>query len=83
MKRLVRWHDPVYRVRRFLAKKKLWPQTPPRPLFVRGLCRHRDLWFVGVSPATILAVDDQGAVVDHFTYSKDVNACVHGLTISA
>ena len=79
--KLVRWHDPVYRIRRFLSKRGLSPRTPPRPVFVRGLTRHAKLWFVGVSPATILAVDDEGSVVDHFTYSRDVNACVHGLTI--
>lgn len=80
---LARRHDLVYRLRRTLARLGLQPHTPPRPVFVRGLARAGDGWFVGISPATILQLDATGAVVDHFTWRRDVNACVHGLGIEA
>jgi hypothetical protein len=52
-----------------------------RPVFVRGLCAtHRNTILVGLSPATILEIEpESGRLVDHFTYSHDLNVTVHGL----
>ena len=64
---------------RTLLTNLIWP---PRPLFVRGLDRLGDLLFVGVSPATILCIDEhQGKLVDAYSYSQDVGVCIHGLRV--
>lgn len=82
VRRLARRHDLVYRVRRFLERRGLHPDTPPRPVFVRGLARHDGRLFVGISPATILQLDEaSGAVVDAYVHSRDVRVCVHGLEV--
>lgn len=79
---LVRMHDLRYRIQKKLCAWRLRPQTPPRPVFVRGLYHDAGNLFVGISPATILKIDlASGQVVDHFTYSRDVNACIHGLCV--
>lgn len=53
-----------------------------RPLFVRGLARHEDHLYVGVSPAAILELDEStGALVSAYQYSSDANECVHGLYV--
>ncbi|MFH0945721.1 MAG: hypothetical protein V2A76_11030 [Planctomycetota bacterium] len=80
---LVRTHDLVYAAKRFLAKRRLLPHTPPRPVFVRGLARHGGFLFVGISPATILQIEEKsGELVDLFTYDRRVAACVHGLEVA-
>ncbi len=82
VRRLARRHDVVFSVRKFLERRGLHPASPPRPLFVRGLVRRRGRLFVGVSPATILELDEgTGRVVDHYVDSRDVRACVHGLEV--
>lgn len=79
---LVRTADLVYAAKRFLAKRRLLPHTPPRPVFVRGLARHGGFLFVGISPATILQIEEKsGELVDHFTYDRRVAACIHGLEV--
>lgn len=82
VRRIARLPDLGFRVQKRLASWGLRPHTPPRPVFVRGLFHHGEHVFVGISPATILQIDrNSGDVVDHFTYSRDVNACVHGLAV--
>jgi len=59
--------------------------TAARPLFVRGLAETpRGTLLVGLSPATILALDPSHnwRLVDHFNYSADVNCCVHGIAVT-
>jgi hypothetical protein len=55
--------------------------TGSRPVFVRGLSETpRGTILVGISPATILEIDPESCeLVDHFTYSSNVNEAVHGL----
>jgi hypothetical protein len=77
---LLRWHDMVHRVRRALQRVRLYPNTPPFPLFVRGLSLLDQQLFVGVSPASILCLNwQQGDLIDVYSYSHDVRVCVHGL----
>lgn len=67
---------------RVLGKLGLTQATVARPLFVRGLDRVGDLLFVGVSPASVLAIDwRRGELVDAYRYSADVEVCVHGLKV--
>jgi len=71
-----------YLIRGFL-KKFFFPQiNAPRPVYFRGLDKIGDLLFVGISPATILCIDlTSGELVDSYSYSKDVNTCIHGLKV--
>ena len=70
----------IYTWRRLRHKVRLYPHTPPRPLFVRGLSPVGRWLFVGVSPAAVLQLDlSQGDLVDFFQYSSNVYVCVHGL----
>ncbi|MFG0320252.1 MAG: hypothetical protein ACF8XB_23465 [Planctomycetota bacterium JB042] len=83
VRRLLRGADRVYKVRKWLEKRGLHTRTPPRPAFVRGLACRGGRLFVGISPATILEIDEaSGEVVDRFTYSRDVKCCVHGLEVA-
>ena len=52
-----------------------------RPVFVRGLCETPNgNILVGISPAAIIELDwKSGKLVDFFSYSDDVNVCVHGM----
>jgi len=80
---LVRGHDRVYALKRILARFRLHPHAPPRPAFARGLARHGGSLFVGISPATILQLDETtGALIDLYTDSHDVAACIHGLEVA-
>lgn len=69
---------PSFRVSWFLVGNII----ASRPVFVRGLCETpRGTILAGISPATILEIDLRtGRLVDHFTYSRNVNEAVHGLT---
>jgi len=79
--RIVRRHDRAFRAKKALRRLGI-RLTPPRPLFVRGADRAGDLLFVGLSPASILAIDERrGTVAGLFRYSKDVRVCVHGLRV--
>ena len=73
-----------YLARGFL-KKFFAPQiNAPRPAYLRGLDKFGDSLYVGISPATILCIDiKRGELVDYFSYSADVNACIHGLKVVA
>ena len=75
-------HDILYRIRQILAKRNLYPKIPPRPLFVRGMDLMDSFLFIGVSPASILQIDIQkNKLTDIYTFSNDVNVCVHGIKI--
>jgi hypothetical protein len=81
---LVRKHQFIYVARGVLKRLMLHQISAPRPIFVRGLDRLDDYLFVGISPASILCIDRQsGELVDHYCYSDDVAACVHGLRVRA
>jgi len=71
-------HSPSHRLERLLVRNI----SGSRPVFVRGLAEtDRGTLLVGISPATILEIDKQTQkLVDHYSYSNDVNVCVHGLT---
>lgn len=57
-------------------------ETKASYLFVRGLDRLGDWLFVGLSPASILCLGwRKKEFVDAFTYSHDVQVCVHGLKV--
>jgi hypothetical protein len=73
-----------YLARGFL-KMVLFPQiNAPRPVYLRGLDKIGDLLFAGISPATILCIDmKSGNLLDSFSYSNDVNTCIHGLKVMA
>lgn len=61
---------------------KVPPEPAAAPLFVRGLDRVGGHLFVGLSPATILMVDEKsGDVVDAYAHSEDVRVCIHGLAV--
>ena len=79
---LIRPHIPSY-WKEEVARKAGWrADSIARPLFVRGLTRHEDHLFVGVSPASILQIDwTTGELVDAYCYSTDVRVCVHGLAV--
>ena len=80
---LLRKPDRIYAFKRCLAKAGLWPHSPPRPAFVRGLARHDGSLFVGISPATILQLDERsGRLIDLYTDSNNVAACIHGLEVA-
>jgi hypothetical protein len=58
-------------------------QSPSRPLFARGLALFEDWIWVGISPATVLCIDwRSGELIDMFSYSMDVDVCIHGLAVS-
>lgn len=79
---LLRFREPIYHLRRKLEKIGLLPVRASRPLFARGLARHAGRIYVGIAPATILALEESsGKLVDWFTISNDVDACVHGLEV--
>lgn len=83
VRRMVRWPDRVFAVKKWLEKRGLHPHSPPRPLFVRGLAARPGRLFVGISPATVLELDaDSGEVVDRFSYSRDIRCCIHGLEVA-
>jgi hypothetical protein len=79
---LIRPHIPAY-WREEVGRKIGWNEDSiARPLFVRGLTRHGDHLFVGVSPASILQVNwTTGELVDAYCYSTDVRVCIHGLEV--
>lgn len=53
-----------------------------RPLFVRGLARLAGRLYVGLSPASILEIDEaSGQLLDAYQHSDDVSDCVHGLLV--
>jgi len=68
---------------RGLLKLTLFPQiNAPRPAYLRGLDKVGDLLFVGISPATVLCIDLKNSeLLDLYTYSSDVNNCIHGLKV--
>ncbi len=83
VRRIVRWHDPRYRLAKTLAKFGIGDGTPARPVFARGLWRHGPHLFAGLSPATILRIDlASGRLVDHWVHSTDVRCCVHGIAVT-
>jgi len=54
-----------------------------RPLFARGLALFKEWIWVGISPATVLRLNWRtGELVDMFSYSLDVDVCIHGLAIN-
>jgi hypothetical protein len=71
-----------YLIRGFL-KLTFVPQiNAPRPVYLRGLDKIGDLLFVGISPATILCIDVKNCeLLDSYSYSSDVNNCIHGLKV--
>ncbi len=49
---------------------------------LRGLDKLGKLLFLGISPATILCIDvESGELIDYYSYSTDVNACIHGIKV--
>jgi hypothetical protein len=83
LKRLASKLDASFRVKRLLYKYGWASMAPDRPFFVRGLSRYRNSLFVGMSPASILEIDDaSGELIDLFHYRDDVRFCVHGLEVA-
>ncbi len=81
---LARLRDRVRRAKLALHKRGWLKLAPPKPIFVRGLARHGGSLFVGISPATILEIDEaSGRLVDHFTHDRRVHACIHGIAVAA
>jgi hypothetical protein len=69
------------RPRRMVARALRRPVVA-RPLFVRGLARHEGRLYVGVSPATILELDERsGALLGTYQHTSDANEVVHGLHV--
>ncbi len=82
VKSLVRFAMPWFQLRKKLEKMNLLPARASMPLFARGLARHAGKLYVGISPATILVIDEATAeLVDLFTDTRDVDSCVHGLEV--
>jgi hypothetical protein len=82
--RLARFRDPVRDLKLSLHKRGWLAVAPPKPIFVRGLARHGGSLFVGLSPATILEIDESsGRLLDHFTFDRRVHACIHGIAVDA
>ncbi|MGH0038205.1 MAG: hypothetical protein ACQGVK_24505 [Myxococcota bacterium] len=80
--RLARFRDPLRELKLSLHKRGLLSLAPPKPIFVRGLARHRGSLFVGLSPATILEIEEaSGRLVDWFTFDRRVHACIHGIAV--
>lgn len=80
--RLARGAELRYRLQRLLLRLGLRKRSASRPLFARGLAAAGASLFVGVAPATILELDARsGALRDLFTFSTDMDACVHGLEV--
>jgi hypothetical protein len=51
-----------------------------KPLFVRGLALAGERLFVSFSPATVVCLDWRtGRLIDHFSYSWNVDLTIHGL----
>ncbi len=83
VQRLVRWHDPKYRALKALARLGVGDGTPPRPVFARGLARHDGHLYAGISPATILRIEEAtGRLVDLRVHSRDVRCCIHGIAVT-
>jgi hypothetical protein len=81
--RLARWRDPVRRAKLALHRLGWLALAPPKPIFARGLARSGSSLFVGISPATILQIDEaSGRLVDHFTFDRRVHACIHGIAVA-
>ncbi len=79
---LARWRDRGRRLKQRLHRRGWLSDAPPKPIFVRGLARYGEWLFVGISPATILQIEEStGRLVDHFTFSRRVQDCIHGLHI--
>ncbi|MBA2253973.1 MAG: hypothetical protein H0W07_02505 [Chloroflexi bacterium] len=71
--------SPVARIRRRMG---LGRPVVARPLFVRGLARADGRLYVGLSPASILEIDEaSGRLVDCYGHSRNVNEAVHGLYV--
>ena len=84
VKSLVYKHQIGYLAKGLLKKLFFRQLSVPRPVFVRGLDRLDNLLFVGISPASILCIDlTSGKLVDSFSYSSNVSACIHGLRVYA
>lgn len=80
VRKLIRWKTPVYWAREIGRKLGMTGGSVARPLFVRGLLRRAPMLFVGISPASILQIDERtGELVDAYRYSRDVRECIHGL----
>jgi len=82
VKTLTRGYYTKFYLRAVLYKLGFHHVAIGRPLFLRGLERIGNLLFVGMSPASILCIDEtQGKLIDAYNYSKDVNMCIHGLKV--
>lgn len=82
VRRLIRWHVPVYWGKEVARTVGLVEHSVAKPLFVRGMARQGDTLFVGFSPASILQIDwRSGELLDAYNYSSDVHVCVHGLEV--
>jgi hypothetical protein len=70
------------RLKKAYYKLGLDKAVPALPLFVRGLDQCGDSLFVGFSPATVAQFHyPTGKLLDLHQFSRDVNACVHGLQV--
>jgi len=79
---LARVRDRVRRVKLALHQRGWLRLAPPKPIFVRGLARHAGRLFVGLSPATILEIEEAtGRLLDHYTFDRRVSACIHGIAV--
>lgn len=74
--------ETLYRIRRRLEKLHLLPVRASLPGFARGLSRHAGKLYVGIAPASVLELDENsGGLLSMFTYSGNVDACIHGLAV--
>jgi hypothetical protein len=82
VRRLLLKDQLKYYFRGLLKKFFAFQINAPRPVFLRGLDQVGHYLFVGVSPATVLCIDSQsGKLLDYFSYTDDVNVCIHGLRV--
>lgn len=74
--------ETIHRLRRRLEKLRLLPVRASLPGFARGLALHAGKLYVGIAPASILEIDEEsGELGSLFTYSTNVDACIHGLAV--
>ncbi len=74
--------ERVSRLSRALRRRGIGGPIVARPLFVRGLARTGGRLYVGLSPASILEIDEaSGELVDAYQHSTNVREAVHGLHV--
>lgn len=82
--RMLRWHLRTIGLRKFLGRYGFPRLARSEPLFVRGLQLVGDTLFVGASPAMVLQIERKsGRLIDAWSFSRDLDSCVHGLWVDS